>query len=277
MSENIFLRSPHRDAIVELLTTAPADGVPVTAIMQIPGVGSRDNADHLLMRMVKAGEVIRVARGRYGPLRRRARALPPVPRDVAPISAPAANNGGSHGAKDANGSHQRQVAPKPAPRIAADPGVSLRNELARELFERRLGIEDDPVEAPRAAISFETFVATIAGKYVQAGLCPPPPSRLRGLASSWIAAGITVEHILAHVERHLREHAAGCQSGSGDRLLPHLNDVIRHTWKDRGATGPAKRQVLTRPSPRELVDDWEQYTGRTKRIGDDTDGNFGGM
>jgi hypothetical protein len=93
MSEHNFIRSPHRDAIIETIATAPAEGAPIAEIMQIPGVGSRDNADHLLMRMVKAGEIVRVGRGRYGPLRRRA-VLPPRA-DVAPIPAaapaPAAN------------------------------------------------------------------------------------------------------------------------------------------------------------------------------------------
>jgi hypothetical protein len=185
------------------------------------------------------GEIVRVGRGRYGPLRARSRAVAPRA-DVAaakgmenfhPLkeaTAPAAN-GVSHGAKDANGSQQYQAA-KPAPRIAADPGVSLRNELARELFERRLGIEDDPVEAPRAAISFETFVATVAGKYVKAGLCPPPPLRLRSLASAWIASGIDPAHCLTVVDRFLREHAPSRRSGSLDGLLPYLDKLIRFEW-----------------------------------------------
>jgi hypothetical protein len=33
--------------------------------MKISGIGSRDGLDHLLMRMVREGEVTRVGRGRY--------------------------------------------------------------------------------------------------------------------------------------------------------------------------------------------------------------------
>jgi hypothetical protein len=95
------------------------------------------------------------------------------------------------------------AAPKPAPRIATDPGVSLRDELARELIERRLGIKEEPVDSPR--IDFETFLATIASKYVRAGLCPP--FRLRGFASSWIASGIDPQHCFSEVARHLDQYA----------------------------------------------------------------------
>src|SRR5260370_29311083 len=65
MSENNFTRSPHRDAILEALSTAPAEGKPIAVIMQIPGIGSRDGLDHMLFRMLKAGEIERRGRGRY--------------------------------------------------------------------------------------------------------------------------------------------------------------------------------------------------------------------
>jgi hypothetical protein len=45
--------------------------------------GSRDNADQLASRMVKAGEIVRVGRGRYGPVR------PRPPRDAAAPPQPA--------------------------------------------------------------------------------------------------------------------------------------------------------------------------------------------
>jgi hypothetical protein len=77
--------------------------------------------------------------------------------DAAPIPAAAlAANGGSHGAKIANGSHQRQAAPKPVtpPRIHADPAreMPLRDELARQLIERRLDIKGGPAGRGTAAI-----------------------------------------------------------------------------------------------------------------------------
>jgi hypothetical protein len=63
-----------------LLAAAPAEGVPIATILQIPSVGSGDGVDHLLHRMVLDGEIERRGRGRYG--------LPPllpgaVPHDVA--------------------------------------------------------------------------------------------------------------------------------------------------------------------------------------------------
>jgi hypothetical protein len=223
-------RSAHRDAILDLLAEAPAEGMPVTEIMMaVPEIGNRAAADQMLHRMVSDNEIVRTGRGRYGPLR--PRRSPPV-RDVAPppapeppkpaLQIPAAPAPNGH----ANGAHQHQ-APKPG--IPADPGVSLRDELARELIERRLGIkEDQPVEAPRPLMDLDTFFAMISAMYGKHGLCPP--FKLRGFASSWIAAGISPEHCLDVVDRHLREHAASCRSGSGDRLMPYLDKVIRFEW-----------------------------------------------
>jgi hypothetical protein len=56
----------------------------VAEIVQIPGVGNRNNADQILFRMVQSGEITRISRGRYGPLRRRA--FPTVPYDVPSIT-----------------------------------------------------------------------------------------------------------------------------------------------------------------------------------------------
>ena len=229
------------------------------------------------MRMVKAGEIVRVGRGRYGPLRRRA-VLPPRA-DVAPIPAAApAANGGSHSAKDANGSHQRQVAPKPVtpPRISADParGVLLRDEareLARELIERKLGISEDPVEAPPASMDLDAFFATLSCMYGKHGLCPP--FRLRQFAAAWIASGIDPEHCLAVVDRHLKEHASSRSSGSADGLLPHLDKVVRFEWAQKTASGAPARRLQKRPGPGKSLDDWDEYTARSKagRISGDPD------
>jgi hypothetical protein len=38
-----------------LLAAAPAEGVPIATMLQIPAIGSRDAVDHLTSRMVKAG------------------------------------------------------------------------------------------------------------------------------------------------------------------------------------------------------------------------------
>jgi hypothetical protein len=240
MSEHNFLQSPHRDAVLELVATAPAEGVPVTAIMAVPGVGSRDNADHLLMRMVRSGEVTRISRGRYGP--------PPAPQ------IPAAPEPNGH-AKDANGHH---VAPKPVT-PSADPGLP-----PGELVEKKLDIKaDQPAEAPRVAFNFDTFVAVISAMYGHHGLCPP--FRLRQFASAWVAAGISPLHCTAVTERHLREHAASRASGSADGLLPHLDRLIRYEWNNRYANGAPPRQPQARPKPGNTLDNWDDYAGRSKR------------
>ena len=57
-----FQRSPARDYLLDLLATAPAEGISIKAILNIPGIGTRGAADMLLMRMVKAGEIERPSR-----------------------------------------------------------------------------------------------------------------------------------------------------------------------------------------------------------------------
>jgi hypothetical protein len=60
-----FQRSPARDAVLVLLATASAEGIPISAILALPGVGTRDGLDHLLSRMVQDGQIERPSRGRY--------------------------------------------------------------------------------------------------------------------------------------------------------------------------------------------------------------------
>jgi hypothetical protein len=57
---------------------------------------------------------------------------------------------------------------------------------------------------------FETFLATIAGKYVQAQLCPPV--RLRDFAADLLASGISPEHCRRSHRRH-GDRAAGRPPG----------------------------------------------------------------
>jgi hypothetical protein len=178
MGTKLFVRSPHRDAILELLATAPAEGVPTAVIMQIDGVGSRNNADQLLSRMVRAGEITRRGIGRYGPPRRPpdvAQPITPAPpqQPVAPIAHQAAE-------------------PQPEPRKAILRDVheaAVREEDLNRLFGHRkepfaAPRRDDQRPAERPAIDFETLVATISCKYGKHGLCPP--FRLRDFARSWI-------------------------------------------------------------------------------------------
>ena len=76
-------RSPFRDDVLELIANAPAKGIPVSAVLALPVAGSRDAVDHLLGRMVVAGEIERCARGRYvlaGTLQRQTAPAAPTPR-----------------------------------------------------------------------------------------------------------------------------------------------------------------------------------------------------
>jgi hypothetical protein len=60
-----FQRSPARDYLLDLLTTAPAGGIGIAAILNIPAIGTRGAAAVVLMRMGRAGEIERPSRGRY--------------------------------------------------------------------------------------------------------------------------------------------------------------------------------------------------------------------
>jgi AAA domain len=168
MSQYDFVRSPHRNAIVELLATAPAEGISIAEIMAVPGVRTRDNADQLLSRMVKAGEIARVGPGRYGPLRPRAFKKP----DAAPE--PARPNGLNEGALREEDREQFDPFFEPAtkdakPRVdrakpvAPIPAAPSSGANARELAERRFGIreEDAKVEAPPRPSVFGTIVGIL--------------------------------------------------------------------------------------------------------------------
>jgi hypothetical protein len=184
--------------------------------------------------MTRAGEIVRVGRGRYGP-RRRSAAPPDAALDEAML-----RDEDRHFfdlAREATPRFDRAVDfPHPphdvAKPVAPIPAAPSSGANARELAERRFGIrEDAKVEAPRPSMDLGTFCATISAMYTKAGLCPP--FRLRNFAAAWFASGIEPQHCLAVVESHLREHAASCQSGSADRLLAHLDGMIRRQWDQR--------------------------------------------
>jgi hypothetical protein len=59
-------RSAERAAIIEVLRSAPPEGMTVAEIMGAAEIGKRDAADQTLGRMTKAGEIERRSRGRYG-------------------------------------------------------------------------------------------------------------------------------------------------------------------------------------------------------------------
>jgi hypothetical protein len=286
LSENMFLRSPHREAIIEVLATAPAEGVPIAVIVGIPGVGSRDNADHLLSRMVKAGEIVRVGRGRYGlpgpvPAVPALHDAPSITLDrgaspVAPIPAApwSGASGVSHRAKESSQPARDAAAPKPRT-VVRDAGEM------RDLFRHRRGLDPfsealshDEDRGPRAAtadrIDLHEFVGRIGCLYGRHRLCPP--FRLRDFVRSWFNDGITPELCLAVVDRHLQEHATSCRSGSGDRLMPHLDKVIRFEWNRAHPTRRAELERSEKPRPGNSLD---EYTTRSRapRILDDRVGS----
>jgi hypothetical protein len=130
--------------------------------------------------------------------------------------------------------------------------------------------------AKPAKLDFDRFCAMISAMYGRYGLCPP--FRLRSFAADLIASDIDPQFCLAVVDRHLKEHASSSQSGAGDRLLPYLNDLIRHEWnKHRGARRRVprhdelardlieqelgiKQEQLAQP-----VNDLDDYTARSGR------------
>jgi hypothetical protein len=281
MTKN-FERSPFRDDVLELIASAPAKGIPISAVLALPGAGSRDAVDHLLGRMVVAGEVARCGRGRYrlplwppGPFPHGA--AQPVtpgrgasPKPVAPIPA----------APEPQAAPKRRIMSEAVLREpdVAQPITPVHEALVRDIFRRKFGLCDEALlrdedrdrsgEQPPASMDADTFCATISCMYGRHGLCPP--FRIREFALSWLADGITPEHCLAVVDRHLREHAASCRSGSGDRLLPHLDKLIRFEWN--GTPRPQRRRPD--PRPRNSLDD---FTNRShaKRIGEaDWMGNY---
>jgi hypothetical protein len=255
MGTKLFVRSPHRDAILELLATAPAEGVPTAVIMQIDGVGSRNNADQLLSRMVRAGEITRRGIGRYGPPRRPPDVAQPItPAPITPAPPP----------------------PRSAP-IPAAPGrqreAALRDHFRHrskldtfrqalfededsELFRRQVGEDrSNPPAATADRTDVHEFVGRIGCLYGRHRLCPP--FLLRDFAAAWLADGIAPPHCLAVVDRHLQAHAASCRSGCGDRLLPYLDKLVRFEWNR--AQHPQRRRP--EPRPRNSIDD---YTTRSR-------------
>jgi hypothetical protein len=88
-------RSAVRSAVFDVLAGAPPEGLAVAAIMELANVVSRDAVDHLLHRMVEAGEVQRRGRGRYvraGTLQRQTAPAAPTPpqRQIGPPATGAA-------------------------------------------------------------------------------------------------------------------------------------------------------------------------------------------
>jgi hypothetical protein len=61
MTEN-FERSRFRDDVLELIASAPVTGIPISAVLALPGAGSRDGVDHLLARMALERDEVRLNR-----------------------------------------------------------------------------------------------------------------------------------------------------------------------------------------------------------------------
>jgi hypothetical protein len=208
MTEN-FERSPFRDDVLELIASASAKGIPISAVLALPGAGSRDAVDHLLSRMVSAGEIERCARGRYvlaGTLQRQTALAAPPQRRIEPRIAGAA----------------------PTHRA----GWRAHHALADEILFERLGLVAkqptmiDPVD-------FDKFLAQVGCLCTKYGLSPP--FRLRDLAAAWAALGIPLAHCLGTIEAYLTAHAGKCYSGASDRLF---------RWVDIFLRGPASSSRL---------------------------------
>jgi hypothetical protein len=120
------------------------------------------------------------------------------------------------------------TAQRPSPiqsrRTPADGG-----ETERILYA--MGKFDGPEPGKAAAadpLDLGTFCGRVGNLCGKHGLSPP--FELRATAAAWLADGIELSYCLDMVEQHLRDHAASCRSGSGDRLFRSLDQHIRHSW-----------------------------------------------
>ena len=198
MTEN-FERSPFRDAVLELIARAPAEGIPISAVLALPGAGSRDAVDHLLCRMVGADEIERCARGRYvlaGTLQRQAAPTPPQRHIERPVTGP-------------------------------KPARDSDDDVLAALWASR-GIPYDRGPQRPATIDLadiDTFCAQVGCLCTKYGLSPP--FGLRDLVAAWAALDIPLAHCLGTIENYLTAHAAKCQSGSTDRLFRWVDIFLR--------------------------------------------------
>jgi hypothetical protein len=196
--------------VLELIASAPANGIPISAVLALPGAGSRDAVDHLLSRMVAAGEIERCARGRYvlaGTVKRQTAPAAPTPpqRHIEPpvtIAAPTHCTGGP---------------PARRPERAHD-------SLAEELLFGDLGVV--PKEAAiTSPAEFDKFLGQVGCLCTKYGLSSP--FRLRTLAAAWVAFDIPLAHCLRTIEAYLNAHAAKCYSGASDRLFRWIDIFLR--------------------------------------------------
>jgi hypothetical protein len=202
MTEN-FERSPFRDDVLDLIASAPAEGIPISAVLALPGARSRDAVDHLLCRMVVADEIERCARGRYvlaGTLRRQTAPAAPTP-------------------------PQRHIEP---PATEGRPARDRDNsEVLAALWASR-GIPYDRGPKRPATIEpadIDTFCAQVGCLCTKYGLSPP--FRLRDLVAAWTSEGIPLSKCLGTIENYLTAHATKCQSGSTDRLFRWVDIFLR--------------------------------------------------
>jgi hypothetical protein len=198
-----FQRSLFRDVVLELIAAAPPNGTPISAVLALPGAGSRDCVDHLLARMVLAGEIVRCGRGRYGVPGRR-RAQPAI--ETTPASAERAAVASAY--------------------TRGEPAATRRERAhaAEEVLAEKLGLcRHEPTAVDFAEL--DSFCATVGCLCTKYGLSPP--FRLRDLVVDWVSGGISLAHCLRTIEDYLVAHAAKCRSGSTDRLFGWIDTFLR--------------------------------------------------
>jgi hypothetical protein len=200
-----FERSPFRDAVLDLVTAGPAEGTPISAVLALPGAGNRDGVDHLLARMVLAGEIVRCGRGRYVVPGRR-RAEPTIATTPASVERSAA-----------------------APVHTRTPPAVCRERadaVAEAMLAEELGLILHQPAMPGHA-ELETFRSKVGCLCLKFALSPP--FELRALAAGWAADGIPLAHCLRTIEDYLIAHAAKCHSGSSDRLFQWVDMFLRRS------------------------------------------------
>jgi hypothetical protein len=141
--------------------------------------------------------------------------------------------------------------PHPAPPVGEEHHAGLPEATTAQdtkLYnhtQNRLGPRPGrPTVTTADPLDLDTFCARVGCAYVKHGLCPP--FALREAAAAWAADGVALSHCLTAIEEHLRDHAASCRSGSGDRLFGWLDKIIRHSWNKSHSASRAPPAHLPR-------------------------------
>jgi len=198
-----FQRSPARDAVLALLTTASAEGIPISAILALPGIVSRDAADHILYRMVRDGEIERPSRGRYV---RASTAMPDKMQSQTapartPPAAPSIAERASHSETALPAPKRKAAAPRPEPMQSSRTVPAGQAEILPQgrgkWEESRLGPRPGrPTVTTADPLDLDTFCARVGCLFTRHHLSPPlsSPRRRSRVGLRWNSAAAVSAH-----------------------------------------------------------------------------------